>query len=139
LPAPAKSQPIKVQKVVTILTRSIEPQGYEVVGTNMGGQEVCRLKVTSLSSLLLPELYKVIEENIGGDPWLVTIGGEVLPGRNQAVTLADALATARAPVNGQLAEISPTAPKPAPNGRGALLRKWLASITSKLKGRNARQ
>jgi hypothetical protein len=142
-PAPKKSQPKpapKPVKVVTILTCPIEPEGYEVVGTNMGGQEVCRLKVPTLSSLLLPDLYKVIEENTGEHWWnirLVASGGEVLPGRNRAVTLEDALATAVK--EGKLAEISEMASSPAPNGRAALLRKWLGSMTSKVKGGKARQ
>merc|ERR1712091_134731 len=97
LPGPTKTRPVKV---ITISIHSIEPQGYEVVGTNIGGQEIYRLKVKTLSSLLLPDLYNAIEENTDGDPKLVAIDGGLLPGRHQALTLADALATATVVVNG---------------------------------------
>jgi hypothetical protein len=104
-------------KVVTISTRSIEAGGYEVVGTNMAGNEVCRLKVTTLRSVLLKDLYEVIEKKIGSDciPRLVTLDGKLLPACGSALTLATALGK----------------PSHAPSRVGALLRKWLGGIASK--------
>jgi len=119
---PPTSQPVKV---VTISTRSmsLHPHhigvgcGFEVVGTNMAGNEVCCLKVRSLSSVLLKDLYEVIEKKIGSDciPKLVTLDGKVLPADGSSMTLATAL----------------DKPSDAPSRVGASLRKWLGGIASK--------
>lgn len=111
-PTPPTSQPVKV---VSISTCSIEARGYEVVGTDMAGNEVCRLKVQTLSSYLLKDLYEVIEKNIGSDsciPRLVTMDGELLPARDSALTLATALGK----------------PSGASSRGVALLRKWWVGI-----------
>jgi hypothetical protein len=118
-------------KVVSIQTQTIKPRGYEVVGTTLGGSEVCRLKVLNSSSFLLPDLYKVIEKNTDGDLRLVTNDGVILPGRDQAVTLTDALTDRH---NLKPADDKETAAQQTiPNTCGASLRKLLSSITSRRK------
>merc|ERR1719265_1417627 len=126
--SPTKPQPVKV---VSIQTQTIKPRGYEVVGTTLGGNEVCRLKVLNSSSFLLPDLYKAIEKNTDGDLCLVTNDGWMLPGRDQVVTLASALTDKHTL---EPADDKETAPQQSiPNKWGASLRKLLSSITSSRK------
>lgn len=116
--SPTKPRPVKV---VSIQTQTIKPRGYEVVGTTLGGNEVCRLKVLNTSAFLLPDLYKVIEKNTDGDLRLVTNDGVILPGRDQVVTLTDALTDKH---NLKPADDKETAPQQSiPNKWGASLRK----------------
>jgi hypothetical protein len=122
-------------KVVSIQTQTIKPKGYEVVGTTLGGNEVCRLKVLNPSFFLLLDLYKAIEKNTDGDLCLVTNDGWMLPGRDQVVTLTSALTDRH---NLEPADDKEAAPQQSiPNKWGASLRKLLSSITSR--GKKAQQ
>merc|ERR1719265_496750 len=131
VPQKHRSSPTKPQgvKVVCIQTQTIKPRGYEVVGTTLGGNEVCRLEVLNPSSFLLPDLYKVIEKNTDGDLCLVTRDGGILPGRDQVVTLTDALSGRH---NLEPADDKETAGRQSfPKKWGASLRKLLNSMTSR--------
>jgi len=137
LPQKQRSSPTKPQgvKVVAIQTQTIKPRGYEVTGTTLGGNEVCRLKVLNPSSFFLPDLYKVIEKNTDGDLCLVTRDGGILPGRDQVVTLTDALSGRH---NLEPADDKETAGRQSfPKKWGASLRKLLNSMTSR--GKKAQQ
>lgn len=125
---PAKPVPVQV---VSIHTQTIERGGYEVVGTTLGGDEVCRLTVTTPSSFLLSDLYKAIEKKTDYDLCLITNDGGILPGRNQVVTLADAL------TNRHNDEPTNDTAKSLPNSLRASLRKLVGSIA--LRAKSARQ
>eukprot|EP00746_Dinoflagellata_sp_MGD_P009945 gnl/MRDRNA2_/MRDRNA2_120389_c0_seq1.p1 gnl/MRDRNA2_/MRDRNA2_120389_c0~~gnl/MRDRNA2_/MRDRNA2_120389_c0_seq1.p1 ORF type:complete len:183 (-),score=16.54 gnl/MRDRNA2_/MRDRNA2_120389_c0_seq1:606-1154(-) len=125
-------------KVVFIQTQTIKPRGYEVVGTTLGGNEVCRLKVLNPRSFLLSDLYQAIEKNTDsliGDLCLVTNDGGMLPGHDQVLTLEDAL-TQRHNLE-PVGDKETAAQRSTQNKWGASLRKLMISITSR--GKKAQQ
>lgn len=139
---PSKSCPVKVVVIKwSPCEAGHKAWGYRVTGTTLGGEEVCDLKVTTPSSFLLSDLYKVIDKSTDGDLCLVTSDGGILPGRNQVVTLADAL-TGRhdsEPLDDEalflkerkIEDDKALLQKPIPNNCGAFLCKKFGSFSLK--------